>query len=103
MQSPAEVYTLSTACKFRITEKVNTRTQCIALFFLLEYALFKMQNIKDIAKIHGKKKKKYIYIVGYHDYYLDAVRHLFYILYPGEKFKTLMTLFSLIIAAFRSP
>ena len=49
------------------------------------------------------KKRRNIYIVGYHDYYLDAVRHLFYILYPGGKFKTLMTLFSLIIAAFRSP
>lgn len=57
MQSPAEVYTLSTACKFRVTEKVNPRIQCIASFFLLEYALFKMQNIKDIVKIHGKKRR----------------------------------------------
>ena len=50
-----------------------------------------------------EEKKKYIYIVAYQDYYLDAVRHLFYIIYLGAKFKTLITLFSLIIAAFISP
>ena len=34
MQSPEEVYILSTAYKFRITQQINTRIQCIVPLFL---------------------------------------------------------------------